>query len=177
MDFFDKATQVAKSVGTSIYNSTKEQSEIAGLNVQITAIQRKLEGYYTEIGKRYVEYVTKCEDSEMFQVDDLLEEMKPELERLEELQSSLKEKKENAKRYNVERMQKKAEEEFQDAKQRLDRALDMDIITEAEYHEKLAFAKKKYDSYEMLNKIDLQYEMGIITKEEQKAKRDAILKF
>ena len=175
MDLFDKATQVAKNVGCTLYNSTKEQSEIASLNVQLTVVQKKLEANYTEIGKRYVEYVTKCEESVPFQVDDILEQMKPELEKLEELQAGINEKKENMRRYNVERMQKKAEEEFQETQRRLDRALEMDIITESEYHEKYAMAKRKYDSFELLNKIDMQFEMGIITKEEYKAKRDAVL--
>ena len=38
MDMFEKATRAAKNLGASIYSTTKEQSELASLNVQKSVV-------------------------------------------------------------------------------------------------------------------------------------------
>ena len=84
MDLFDKASKAAKnvsdnvinsvkSVGTTIYSSTKEQSELAGMRVQEAVVEKRLTSAYSEIGKRYVEYVNKCNTESIFNVDDIME--------------------------------------------------------------------------------------------------------
>ena len=96
--------------------------------------------------------------------------MKPDLEKLEEMNTSLKEKEIEAKKDEEERRQKKALEEYEAQKAKLDKAMELDILTQEEYDEKLAVIKKKYDNYEQLRKIDMQLQMGIISKEEHKEK-------
>lgn len=182
MDLFDKATRVAKSVGDnvvnsakSVYSSTKEQNELAGLNIQKAAIEKKLNISYAEIGKRYVEYVGLCDTGEVFQVEDILEDMKPDLEKLEEVKTEIAQMEAVIKQNNMEKLQKKAEEEFLDVKKKLDKALQMDVISDEDYEVKLAAAKKKLDNYEVLHKLEVQYDMDIITKEEYKEKVKEIL--
>ena len=64
MDMFGKATRAvkevgenvfdsAKSIGNSIYSTSKEQSELAGMKVQKSVIEKRLEESYAKIGKRY----------------------------------------------------------------------------------------------------------------------------
>ena len=60
-------------------------------------------------------------------------------------------------------------------KSKLDKALEMDILSKDEYDEKLSVVQKKYDNYEQLRKIDMQLEMGIITKDEHTAKVNNII--
>ena len=144
----------AKSIGTSIYSTSKEQSELAGMKVQKSAIERRLEESYALIGKRYVEYMNQTDGSEAFDVTDILETMKSDLDKLDEIVTTLQEKEEEAKRQEAEKRQKKA--------------LD-------EYDEKLSVVQKKYDNYEQLRKIDMQLEMGIITKDEHTAKVNNII--
>lgn len=186
MDMFEKASQVAKNVGenvissaknigNSLYSSTKEQSELAGLNVQKNVIEKKLTDYYTEIGRRYVSYIEKCDGEMTFDVEDLLETMRPELEKLNEVKCQIAEKEAQIKEANEERAQKKALDEFEAEKCKLDQALQMDIITAEEHFEKLQAAQRKLDNYEMLRKIDLQLQMGIITKAEHDEKIKNIL--
>lgn len=187
MDMFEKATKVvknvsgnvmssAKTVGTSIYSSTKEQSELASLNIQKSVIEKKLTESYAEIGKRYVVYIDKCDGDVAFDVNDLLDAMQPDLEKLADIKTQIAEKELQIKQANEERAQKKAQDEYEAEKRKLDKALDMEIITDEEYAEKLQFAKRKLDNYEILRKIQLQLEMGIISKNEYNEKINNILK-
>lgn len=186
MDMFEKATQVAKnvgetvvnsakSIGTSIYSVTKEQGDLASLNVQKSLIEKKLQESYAEIGKRYVEYINKCDSGETFDVEDVLEKMRPELEKLEEIKLSVAEKEGQIKAANEAKQLKKAEEKFEAEKAKLDKALEMEVINDEEYAAKLATAQAKLDNYELLKKIDMQLDMGIITKEEYKEKVKSII--
>lgn len=165
----------AKSIGTSIYSTSKEQSELAGMKVQKSAIERRLEESYALIGKRYVEYMNQTDGSEVFDVTDILETMKSDLDKLDEIVTTLQEKEEEAKRQEAEKRQKKALDEYEMQKSKLDKALEMDILSKDEYDEKLSVVQKKYDNYEQLRKIDMQLEMGIITKDEHTAKVNNII--
>ena len=165
----------AKSIGTSIYSTSKEQSELAGMKVQKSAIERRLEESYALIGKRYVEYMNQTDGSEVFDVTDILETMKSDLDKLDEIVTTLQEKEEEAKRQEAEKRQKKALDEYEMQKSKLDKALEMDILSKDEYDEKLSVVQKKYDNYEQLRKIDMQLEMGIITKDEYTAKVNNII--
>lgn len=184
---FEKTTKVvkevgesvfdsAKSIGNTIYSASKEQSELAGLKVQKSVIERRLQESYAEIGRRYVAYISKAEAEEPFDVSDIIDAMKPDLEKLEEFASTVAEKELNAKRAEEERRQKKAQEEFETEKAKLDKALEMEIITREEYDEKMALVQRKLDNYNQLRKIEMQLEMGIITREEYNAKIDSVLK-
>lgn len=177
MDLFDKATKVAKnvgdnvinsvkSVGNTIYNSTKEQSELASLRVQVSVVKKRLSSYYTEIGERYVDYVIKESAECAFNVDDIMEKVQSEIDELTDLQLQIAEKEDAIKKNNIEKEKKKAEEEYETVKGKLDKALELEIISEKEYEVKLAAAQRKLENYDELRKIKLQYEMDIITKEE-----------
>lgn len=175
MDLFSKASRVAKSVGTSIYSSTKEQSELAGLRVQAAVVEKQLDTNYIEIGKKYMEYVQNCETDTVFDVKDIMEQMQPDLEKLAEIKLQIAEKEEEIKKNNQEREKKRAAEEFETVKKKLDKALEMEIITELEYSIKLDVAQKKLDNFDELRKIELQYEMDIITKSEYDEKIKSLL--
>ena len=68
----------------------------------------------------------------------------------------------------------RAEEEFQEEKTKFDRALAMDVISQDEYNFKISIARKKVDNFEEIRKIEQQFDMGIITKEEKNAKIAAL---
>lgn len=175
MDLFSKASRVAKNVGTSIYSSTKEQSELAGLRVQAAVVEKQLDAHYMEIGKKYMEYVQNCETDMVFDVKDIMEQMQPDLEKLAEIKLQIAEKEEEIKKNNQEREKKKAVEEFETVKKKLDKALEMEIITELEYSIKLDAAQKKLDNFDELRKIEMQYEMDIITKSEYDEKIKSLI--
>lgn len=186
MELFDKVNKVAKNVGDNVEslaknmgnaltNVTKDQSELASLNVQRNVIEKKLDSSYAEIGKRYVEFVENCREGVTFEVDDVLEKMRPELDKLSEIKMQIEEKELKIKQNNIDKAFKKAQDEYDTEKRKLDRAIELDIITTDEYNEKLEMAQKKLDNFEILRKIQMQYEMDIITKEEYNDKVKKIL--
>ena len=50
----------------------------------------------------------------------------------------------------------------------------MDVISRDEYNLKISIARKKVDNFEEIRKIEQQFDMGIITKEEKNAKIAAL---
>lgn len=186
MDMFEKAGKAAKNVGetvissaknigTTIYSSTKEQGELAGLHVQKAALEKKLSENYTEIGKKYVEYVENCDTDSPFSVDDIMDKMKDDLEKLAEVKAAIAEKEKQVKQKNEEKLQKKAQDEFETEKKKLEKALELDVISEEEFEEKLEFAKRKLENYAKIRKIEMQLSMGIISSVEYEEKLKKIL--
>lgn len=186
MDMFEKAGRAAKNVsdtvissaknlGTSLYSTTKEQGELAGLNVQKAVVEKKLTESYTEIGKRYVEYIENCDTGAAFSVDEILEKMKEDLEKLSEIKASIAEKEQQLKQKNEEKLQKKAQEEFETEKKKLEKALELDVISEEEFEEKLDYARRKLENYDKIRRIEQQFSMGIISLVEFEEKMKKIL--
>ena len=185
MDMFEKAAKAAKEVGDnvihsaknlgeSLYNLTKEQSELASLNIQKSVVEKRLESSYAEIGKRYVEYVEKC-DGDAFDVSDVLENIEPELEKLADIKLQIDKKETTIREENEQKARKKAEDEFNAVKQKLDKAFALDILTAQEYNDKLEAAQKRLDNYDLLKKVEMQLSMGIISKAEYDEKVKKIL--
>lgn len=166
MDFFDKTTKVVKEIG----NVTKEQTELANLKIQKAAIEKKLESQYAEIGKRYVAYIADSFRTTPFDVSDILDAINPDLEKVAEISEQISQKDQQVRQHSIEKDRKKALDQFESEKRKLDKARDLDVITEDEYEEKLEKARKKFDNFETLKKIQMQYEMDIITKDEYEEK-------
>ena len=97
---FEKATKTvievggsvigsAKKVGSSIYAVSKEQGELAGMKVQKSIVEKRLQESYALIGKRYLEYVKDSDASVLFDVSDIVEAMQPDVDKLEEIEAFL----------------------------------------------------------------------------------------
>lgn len=166
MDFFDKTSKVVREIG----NVTKEQTELANLKIQKTAVEKKLESQYAEIGKRYVAYIADSFRTTPFDVSDILDAINPDLEKVAEIAEQISQKDQQVRQHAIEKDRKKALDVLENEKRKLDRARDLDVITAEEYVEKLEKAQKKFDNFETLKKIQMQYEMDIITKEEYEEK-------
>ena len=72
------------------------------------------------------------------------------------------------------REKQQAEEAFLAEKNKLDKALAMDVLSQDEYDVKLAIAKKKVDNFDEIRRVKQQAEMGLITKEEKDARLRAL---
>ena len=107
-------------------------------------------------------------------VSDLLKLLEPKIERKQELEKQVIELEKKMKEKDVLREKALAEQEFTAEKEKLDKALAMEIISQEEYDSKLSVAKKKVDNFEAVRKIEQQFDMGIITREEMKAKIEAL---
>ena len=158
MDFFDRTTKVVREIG----NVTKEQTELANLKIQKAAVEKKLESQYAEIGKRYVAYIADSFRTTPFDVSDILDAINPDLEKVSEITEQISQKDQQVRQHSIEKDRKKALDQFESERRKLDKARDLDVITYEEYEEKLAKAQKKFDNFEMLKKIQMQYEMDKI---------------
>ncbi len=186
MDLLEQAAKVmkivgesvvdsVKTVGDTIYTSTKDQREIVNLKIQKSSIEKKLQDSYAVIGKRYVDFLGEKGAEDTFDASDFVQGMKDDLDKLAEIEASIEKINLSARKEEEEKIQKKAKEEYQSAKEKLDKAFQMDIITQEEYDKKMIPIQKKYDNYAQLRKIDMQLEMNIITKEEYEQKVKEVL--
>ena len=186
MGIFDKALKtvqnVEDSLATSAVNvgsaagaSIQDNTELNNLKMQINTIDQELDAAYVQMGKRYVDYVAKTGDMGNVDMTDLLTMVDPKLSRKKELEEQLVELEKRMKQNAVLREKAKVQEEFEEEKTKLDRALAMDVITQDEYNFKLSIAKKKVDNFEEIRRIEQQFDMGIITKEEKNSKIDALM--
>jgi len=181
MGLFDKVTKTATTIGKSAMSSAvavgstvgvaaQDQSELAGLKMQVNVIEQELESSYVQIGRRYVEYVVKSGEMPGIDVADILKLIEPKLAKKEELEHQIIELEKKIKNSAVLREKQAAEEEYLAEKAKLDKALAMEILSQDEYDAKIASAKKKVDNFEMIRKVEQQYDMKLITKEERDAK-------
>lgn len=176
MGFFDKALKTVQSVGDSLVASAtdigstagtvvQDNTELTNIKMQINVIEQELDAAYVQIGKRYVDYVVKTGDMGNVDMADLLKLLDPKLSRKQELEEQLVELEKRMKQNALLRDKGKAQEEFEEEKTKLDRALAMDVITQDEYNFKISIAKKKVDNFEEIRRVEQQFDMGIITKE------------
>lgn len=178
MGLFDKVTKTASNIGNSVKNSAvkvgsnvsvtaQEQTELVSLKAQINVINQELDSSYVQIGRKFVDYVLETGDMPGIDVSDTLKLIDPKMERKQELEKEIIRLEKEIKEKNVLREKQRAEEEFFAEKEKLDKALAMDIISQEDYNVKLAVAKKKVDNYIEIRKIEQQAEMGLITNEEK----------
>ncbi|WP_256183627.1 hypothetical protein [Extibacter muris] len=181
MALFDKALKTAKNIGNSVANTAvnagstagvavQEQTELAGLKMQVNVIEEELNAAYAQIGRKYVEYVIETQEIPQVDVSDILRMAESKLEKRKELEEQIIELEKRIKQKNLLREKEQAEEEFRNEKQKLDRALSMDVLSKDDYNKKIAIAQKKVDNFEEIRRAEQQFDMGIITREEKEAK-------
>ena len=181
MALFDKVTKAANNLGKTVLNSAatvgstvgvaaQDQSELASLKMQVNVIQQELDASYVQIGHRYVDYVLASGEMPGIDVMDILKLMDPKLSQKKALEERIIELEKKIKDNAVLREKQAAEESFLQEKDRLDKALAMDILSKDEYDMKITIAKKRVDNFEAIRRIEAQYDMKLISKEERDAK-------
>lgn len=181
MALFDKALKTAKNIGNSVANTAvnagstagvavQEQTELAGLKMQVNVIEEELNSAYAQIGRKYVEYVIQTQEMPQIDVSDTLKMAESKLEKRQELETQIIELEKQIKQKTLLREKEQAEEEYRNEKQKLDRALAMDVLTQEDYNSKLMVLQKKLDNFEAIKRTEQQFDMGIITREEKDAK-------
>ena len=185
MGLFDKVAKTASSVGKSTLNTAtkvgsnvgvaaQDQSELASLKMQVNAIDQELDASYVQIGRKYVDYVLTSGEMPGIDVSDILKLIDPKMTQKQELQQKIIELEKKIKDAAVLREKQAVEEEFLKEKDKLDKALAMDVLSQEDYAAKLASAKKKVDNFDEIRRVEKQYDMKLITKEERDAKIAAL---
>lgn len=185
MAFFDKVSKAATSFGKSAATgaakisstvgvAAQDQSELTGLKMQLNVVNQELDASYISIGRKYVEYVIATGEMPGIDVSDILKLMDPKLTQKNDLEGQIIELEKKIKNNAILREKEAAEAEFLQEKTRLDRALAMEILSQDEYDIKLTSARKKVDNFEAIRKVEQQYEMKLITKEERDQKLEQL---
>ena len=181
MGFFDKVTQTATILGKNLVDTAvnfsasinvaeQEQTELNQLKAQKNVVEQELDSLYTQIGRRYIDYVIKTGDLAGIDTEDLIKLMNPKLAKKKEIEARMVALEKEIKEQTILREKQMAEEEFLAEKNKLDKALEMDILTQDEYVARIMTARKKMDNFEQIRRIKQQKEMGLITYEEMEAK-------
>lgn len=121
------------------------------------------------------EVAEESDEEPVFDVSGFLTILKQDQAKKKELENQLAEVEKRAKQNALIREKTKAEEAFEQEKGVLDKALAMEILSKEEYEQKLNIARKKVENFEEIKKVEQQFEMGIITKEEKDEKINALL--
>lgn len=181
MAFFEKISKAATNLGKSTLNAAvtvgsqasvaaQDQTKLTELKAQVNVIQQELDASYVQIGKRYVDYVIASGEMPGIDVSDVLNLIDPKLTLKDELEKEIIALEKKIKNNAMLREKQAAEEAFMQEKAKLERALAMEVITQDDYDVKLAIARKKVDNFELIRKLEQQYEMQLISKEERDAK-------
>lgn len=169
------AATAATNVGSSVATAAKEHSELAGLKAEINVIEKELDASYVMIGRKYVEYVIESGEMPGIDITDILKMIDPKMTRKQELQEKVIELEKRIKEQDALRDKQAAEAEYIAGKEKLDKALAMGVLDQADYDVKLSALQKKRDNFEIMRKLEQQVQMGIITEEEKNAKLFEIL--
>ena len=182
MAFFDNFKVMTNSVAKSASNimntvstEIKEQENISRIHKEMSAIDTEITAAYTQIGRKYVDYVIKNQEDTGLDMTDLLKILEPKFVRKEELDTELIEIQKRLKDMLILQEKNKLESEFVLEKEKFNRALAMGVITQLEYDQKVKQHRKRIDFFEEIKNIEQQFDLGIITRVEKERKLDSIL--
>lgn len=174
---FSTTKTLGKQIGGAIGNAADKTGTNAKISLQISSLEMERDKLNVEyenvcaiVGRKYVEYLLNDGTPAHVDVTEELRVIVPKLERIEEIEDEIN-------RLEASRRDNQFTEEFNEAQQeylalkkKLDQGLRLGVINKDEYNERLAKAKGKVDNFNEIQRVKSQYELGIITKEEMKAK-------
>lgn len=181
MGFLDKVldtvTYAAATVNTEPNTAAKRQDEIElkKLQNQIDVIKQELDASYVQIGRKYADYVIATQEMGSVDISDILKMMQPKISQKQELEKQYNEIRKKMKDADVLREKEQIEREYIAEKEKLDQALAMDVLSQAEYDERLRVAHKKVENFEEIRRIDKQFDMHLISLDERNSRIAALL--
>ena len=143
--------------------------------IQQDSIENDIMSGYTQIGKKYVDYVKKTSEMPGIDVSDVLKMLDPKFERRDELQAKMIEIEKRRKDRTLLQEKSAVEAQVQAEIEKLDKALAMELIGQAEYDTKVAQLKKRVDNFEAIKRVEQKCQMGIITAAERDKEIEALL--
>lgn len=174
---FSTTKTLGKQIGGAIGNAADKTGTNAKISLQITSLEMerdKLNAEYENVcsivGRKYVEYLLNDGTPAQVDVTRELQMILPKLERIEEIENEIGQLEESRRDNQFMEEFSETEQEYLALKKKLDQALRLGVITQDEYDEKISACKNKFDNFNEIQRIKKQHEMGIISKEEMKAK-------
>ena len=168
-------TKTAATIANGIATTAREQENISNIEKEISVLNSEIDAAYTQIGRKFVQYATETKQMPGIDVTDILNMLDPKMSRKAELEAELLEIQKRLKDMALIQEKNKVEYEFLKEKEKLDRALAMDVINKDEYDGKVNQYRKRIDCFDDIKKIEQQYELGIIDFNEKEMKINFIL--
>lgn len=182
MAFFNNLKNTAGVLGKNAANvvntgatDAKEASELAEIKRELGSIENDINSGYTQVGKKFVDYVIKTNEMPGVDVSDILRMLQPKFERRDELQAQVIEIEKRRKDRTLLQEKSAVEAEVQAEIDKLDKALAMDLIGRDEYDAKVARLNKRIEHFEDIKKVQQKCEMGIITAAERDKEIETLL--
>ena len=175
-DGFNEIMKVVTDTSKNLSNVMKAQEEINSLERELEENSKELECLYAQLGEVYYKNLSKAEEENVFEIDEILPLIKEKTDNEIKIRENIVKAENNLKDVKKSIEKQKLEEEFNKKKEKLDNALRENIINQVEYDEKLASYQHKLDLSDEIIRINEQYNLGIINEEERDLKIDNLLK-
>ncbi|MGH4052617.1 MAG: hypothetical protein ACREVX_15015 [Clostridium sp.] len=166
----ESLSRAATDVFNTAVISSQDNTKTNNIKTELITINEELNELYRQIGKKYVEYVSKTEEAPESGVKDLLKLVEAKIERKNKLESQLIQIEKKLKEQAISREKERFENEFKRQKETLDEAQEMEIISKEEYDLKLQEYTKRRNNFQSIRNVKKQYEFGIISYEELQMK-------
>ena len=153
-----------------LYTKNKKIEKIGELKKELQAIENDLNAAYVQIGRRFVERAVKTQDFCGLEIQDVLRVMESKAKRKREIASRIASIEKEMREVEFLREKEEAYLEYKEEKDKLDKALAMEVLTQQEYDQRLKVAKRKSDNFEEIRRVKQQYDMELITAEERDEK-------
>lgn len=179
---FKNIKNVTESIGKNVSDlantivvTTREQDKINVMEKEIKCLNLEIKSAYAEIGERFVEHKNLNNEIGTFNVDDVLNTLDSKIAKREEIKAKVIEASKELNDKLILQEKKKVKEQFEIEKEKLDKALAMDIINKDEYFKKLKVHENKVIYFDEIKNIEKQYEIKIISYDEKNEKIKSIL--
>ncbi|MBY0754304.1 hypothetical protein K5V21_02435 [Clostridium sardiniense] len=179
---FKNIKNMTESIGKNVSDlantiavTTREQDKINIMEKEIKCLNLEIKSVYAEIGERFVEHKNLNNEIGTFNVDDVLNTLDSKIAKREELKAKVVEASKELNDKLILQEKKKVKEQFESEKEKLDKALAMDIINKDEYLKKLKVHENKVIYFDEIKNIEKQYEIKIISYDEKNEKIKSIL--
>ena len=165
MGLFNKIKTQASTIGSNISDSTsklgsdiatsaKENAKLSAIRAEITSIEGQLNIGYKDIGKKYVENLLANQGENVeVTLQEPLARIEPLLEKKIELEDEAIEIEKKIKDQII--IQEKAifQKEYDQEKEKLEKAVKLDVLSKEEMEEKLAKARLKLDNFDSIRSL------------------------
>lgn len=163
------AAKGAAMIASAPFQKQEDSQEKKRLRTQMDALQKELDKQYADLGKQYVDSLSDGSASKN-DIDTAVQMIRQKKESLSKLEKELMEIEKSTinNRIFVEKQQ--ALETFNAELAKLEKAVSMEVMSQEEFNEKRSALQRRMDNFEAIKRIEIQQEMGIITREEKDRK-------
>ena len=163
------AAKGAAMIASAPFQKQEDSQEKKRLRTQMDALQKELDKQYADLGKQYVDSLSDGSASKN-DMDTAVQMIRQKKESLSKLEKELMEIEKSTINNRIFAEKQQALETFNAELAKLEKAVSMEVMSQEEFTEKRSALQRRMDNFEAIKRIEIQQEMGIITREEKDRK-------